>query len=140
MYCSDDRDICQHLYGGIEKYLETCDHYLLHNNLKMQMICIYIVDSIALNRRVDHRIAKEIKAKLLIPFNGASEEVISKTLAKDLIEEYTDEMNKNNEFLFENERISKVFCDTLAWTDNNDTSSISSIDSKDSEVRILDNN
>ena len=38
-------------------------------------------DSIALSRRADHRTAKGIKAKLLTPFNGASEEVISKALA-----------------------------------------------------------
>ncbi|CAG8732162.1 9086_t:CDS:2, partial [Funneliformis caledonium] len=126
MYCSGDGDICQHLCGGIEKYLETCDYYLLHNNLKnandMHLcsvkviskcrlswlnsetpLCItiqethhpsqhmfnniipkisrinltyFVRDSIVLNRRADHRTAKEIKAKLLTPFNGASEEPI----------------------------------------------------------------
>ena len=54
-----------------------------------------------------------------------------------LTEEYTGEMDKNNEFLFEN---SKIFSDILAWTDNDDASSTSSMDSTDSEMGILDNN
>ncbi|CAG8542127.1 7662_t:CDS:2 [Funneliformis caledonium] len=112
MYYSDDKNICQHLCGGIEKYLETCNHYLLYNNLKnlnsetplhitiqgthhpsqhmfnniipkiSQINLTYSIrNSITLSRRVDHRIAKEIKAKLLTLFNGVSEKIISKTLA-----------------------------------------------------------
>ncbi|CAG8766440.1 3342_t:CDS:2, partial [Funneliformis caledonium] len=91
MYCSGNGNICQHLYGGIGKCLETCNHYLLYNNLKnandMHLCSVRVIsecrlsDSIALSRRADHRTAKGIKAKLLTPFNGASEEVISKALA-----------------------------------------------------------
>src|SRR3954454_15703044 len=54
-----------------------------------------------------------------------------------LTEAYTSEMDKNNEFLFEN---SKIFSDILAWTDNDDASSTSSMDSKDSEMGILNDN
>ncbi|CAG8505962.1 1332_t:CDS:2, partial [Funneliformis caledonium] len=79
IYCSDDGDICQHLCSGIGKCLETCDHYLLHNNLKnandMHLCSVRVIsecqllDSIALSRRADHRTAKGIKAKLLTSFN-----------------------------------------------------------------------
>ncbi len=58
----------------------------------------------------------------------------------NLTKEYTSEMNKNNEFLFENKRISEIFSDVLVWTDNNNASNTSSMDSKDSEMGILDNN
>ena len=85
-----------------------------------------------------------------------------------LTEEYTGEMDKNNEFLFENSKIfsdilawtdnddasstsvvetaqanaeaKALFSDILAWTDNDDASSTSSMDSTDSEMGILDNN
>ena len=58
----------------------------------------------------------------------------------NLTKEYTSEMNKNNEFLFENKRISEIFSNILVWTDNNNASNTSNIDSKNSEMGILDNN
>ncbi len=58
----------------------------------------------------------------------------------NLTKEYTGKMDKNNEFLFKNKRISEIFSDVLVWTDNNNASSTSSMDSKDSEMGILDNN
>src|SRR4051794_4562523 len=38
-------------------------------------------DSIVISRRADHRTTKGIKAKILAPYNGASEEVICKVLS-----------------------------------------------------------
>ncbi len=58
----------------------------------------------------------------------------------NLTKEFTDEIDKNNEILFENKRISEIFSDVLVWTDNNNASNTSSMDSKDSEMGILDNN
>ncbi len=44
-----------------------------------------IRNTVAISRRADHRTAKGIKAKILAPFNGASEETISNALANQRV-------------------------------------------------------
>ena len=39
-----------------------------------------IRDNIIINRRADHKTTKNIKAKLLAPYNGANEEVLREAL------------------------------------------------------------
>ncbi|RGB37622.1 hypothetical protein C1646_666085 [Rhizophagus diaphanus] len=64
-------------------------HHTFHNNniskISRINLTYSIRDSIALSRKADHRTAKEIKAKLLISLNSASEEVINNALASQHI-------------------------------------------------------
>ncbi len=68
-------------------------------------------DSIALSRRADHRTAKGIKAKMLTPLNGASEEEISNALASQ--REIIDN-NKLRQLIARDDR--KLKDDTGPWT------------------------
>ncbi|RGB25535.1 hypothetical protein C1646_771589 [Rhizophagus diaphanus] len=96
MYCLGDKSNCQRLCNSIERCNENCENYNLQNNLKnetdtrthcifynnnipkiLRINLIYSVrDLIALSRKVDHRTAKVIKAKLLTSLNGTLEKQI----------------------------------------------------------------
>jgi len=70
-----------------------------------------IRDSIAVSRRADHRTTKGIKAKILAPFNGASEEVISKALSNQR------QICDNNKLRHLIQRDDKKFKDNMGpWT------------------------
>jgi hypothetical protein len=74
-----------------------------------------IRDSIAISRRADHRTTKGIKAKILAPFNGASEEVISKELVN---QRRICDNNKLRQFI---KRDDKKFKNNMGpWTQLND--------------------
>src|SRR5581483_2840641 len=68
-------------------------------------------DMIAISRRADHRTAKGIKAKILTPFNGASEKIISNALASQ--REICDN-NKLRQLIARDDR--KLKDDTGPWT------------------------
>ena len=68
-------------------------------------------DTIAISRRADHRTAKGIKAKLLTPFNGASEETMSNALTSQC--EICDN-NKLRQLIARDDK--KLKDDTGPWT------------------------
>ncbi|RIA92398.1 hypothetical protein C1645_820735 [Glomus cerebriforme] len=74
MYCTGDGNSYQHECGRIGKYIEGCQNEILSNNLKNYS------DIHLLNHRADHKTTKNIKAKMLAPYNDTDEEVLRKIL------------------------------------------------------------
>jgi hypothetical protein len=68
-------------------------------------------DNIILNRRADHKTAKDIKAKMLAPYNGANEEVLREASCNK--KELCDD-KKLNRFLVRDDRRTKE--DAGPWT------------------------
>ncbi|CAB4461680.1 unnamed protein product [Rhizophagus irregularis] len=90
-------------------------HHTFHNNnipkISRINLTYFVRDSIALNRKADHRTAKRIKAKLLISLNGALEEVINNALASQRI---ICNNNKLRQFAARDDK--KLKDDTGLWT------------------------
>ncbi|GBB93770.1 hypothetical protein RclHR1_22290001 [Rhizophagus clarus] len=89
-------------------------HRVFHNNdtqISKINLTYSVRDTIVLSRRVDHRTAKGIKAKLLTSFNGAPEEVINNALASQRV---ICDNDKLRQFVARDDK--KLKDDTGPWT------------------------
>ncbi|KAF0543525.1 hypothetical protein F8M41_003896 [Gigaspora margarita] len=88
-YCAGNRN-CQRACGGFENCTQNCSNYALKNNLKMHIprnvsvqhesaitrlnLSRNVRDKVILSRHADGYTVKEIKLKLLAPFNSMPKE------------------------------------------------------------------